>query len=196
MPRTEKTFQSEIRKSIIKQIKSPPWWYRKIPDLGFRNPFDALLVHKGIAYAMEYKMLKNSQTVNLHTLFSKRAHEVMHLETFHHSGGKSFVIINVYKKGSWNYCLLLEWTQVCALFNSHDGRMKISQLQDYRMERFNGSWDIMSMIERDYDRENRAWIDISLNRESKHYGFRISDLPIKNENPLSEQTSTDPTRET
>lgn len=142
--RSEKTFQGEMRQALrtLPKVK----FYHKIPDLGALNPFDAFLIYDGIAIAMEYKISKNTVSIPIHQLFSNRDHEITALRRFKESGGRAYVLINIFDAHKTNFVYVVDIDQYVALMNDILPSKSI-KLTDERLKR----WCIMEKVKNNYD---------------------------------------------
>jgi len=118
MARTEKTFQAEIKRSL--SILDREYFYWKIADLGFINPFDSILITNKKSFAFEYKIVKNSNTINFKNLFKNRIHQIQYLKKVKNSGGHGIVLINVFKPREFNYSICLDIDSVIDLMGEKD----------------------------------------------------------------------------
>ena len=101
------------------------YFYRKLEDNGYLQPFDAFLVHARVAYGLEYKIVKNTKKINFNSLFRNRQHQIDYLMKMRECGGQGLVIINLYKERAWNYCLVLDigyvnWLMDISPFHDSD----------------------------------------------------------------------------
>ena len=94
MARQEKDFQAEIHRSLRSLPNTK--FYHKIVDNGFTNPFDAVMTYDAVSYAMEYKISKGHVSIPLYELFKGREHEIRELLRVKRSGGRSYVLVNVF----------------------------------------------------------------------------------------------------
>lgn len=106
MARQEKTFQTEFYQSL-RSLEGTKF-YHNIRDDGFQNPFDAVLTYKGISYGLEYKISKNHVSIPLTGLFRERAHEIRELRRIKLSGGRGYILINVFVPHKLNTVYILD----------------------------------------------------------------------------------------
>jgi len=150
MPRTERTFCSELKRSSS-TIQPCLWW--KIPDAGFRNYFDIVCCAKRQFIAIEAKISKSKTSIPLIELFRNREHELQALKKVRASGGKTWILINIFNPHKWNYILAMDIAQY-ELLVSYISPKKSIKLDDHMLtseilhiyKNKEGLWDLTKLI--------------------------------------------------
>lgn len=150
--RSERTFQSEWTYSM-RSICIPSFAF-KIPDAGFRNPFDCFMIYNSKFYAFELKICKQKTCMNFHTMFYGREHEIKYLEMVQQSGGSSYIIINVFESRVVNKVYALHINDYLKYFVDKpqvkfeiDDRMQyFIELEQFKNVICKKYWDIKKLI--------------------------------------------------
>lgn len=149
MAKKEKDFQMEFKRSFDSYLKETyqDGVYRKIPDLGFQNPFDCWTLHSGNYIAWELKRNTAKGTFNFKTFFSKREHELYALNRVIQAGGRSGVLINHYEKGKRNHAYLVH-TKDAIRWHATGKSIKLEELKAFGVQvpRVTGGWDLKVAI--------------------------------------------------
>jgi len=134
MAHNEKAFQAMFNRSFkeLTRHNKNPYYYHKIRDDGFVQPFDAFGVYNHQAFAFEYKMNKAKTTINMAKLFSNREHQIRSLEKFENAGGLSFILINWFIPRKLNKCFVMTTQAARELLEV--GTIKYDELEHYTIE--------------------------------------------------------------
>lgn len=100
--RKEKDFQTEIKQSLdhYNRVNNTDFEYRKFTDMDFHTKgYDCEILGKNkFLLCLELKITKSVNTINFHTLFRDREHELETLEKREKQGFNAFILVNHYNK--------------------------------------------------------------------------------------------------
>ncbi len=151
MPRQEKDFQTEIKHAFDFWCRNRKkgGFYFKIPDLGYTNPFDCIMIANGKALGVELKINKAKNTFNFPQFFKGREHQKGYLQSVERGGGEGWFIINHFNlKPRVNKVYAMRVEQVMSL-----GTLRLEDVEEIAIEmpkikgEYETYWDISVILD-------------------------------------------------
>lgn len=127
--------------------------YHKIVDTGVsKNPYDCFFIYDGKYVAMELKISKEPNRIDIINQFNKREHEISALLRTEASGFPAYVVINVFlgRGKNWAYAWRIEdYLKMCAKAAPRKS-IKLSNVMDYDpiiiRQLTGGLWDVSPLF--------------------------------------------------